>query len=351
MKRKESMSMEDRISTYEKITSFSQMVDELSYNTLEKYNWDKKAIEFKNPEFGSLGDIIKFFPGQLVAWLGAPKEGKTTLLFQLLLYMAKKFDRKAIICSSEHDMMYNAQVLNDMAKGAKQLITTNFVFIEPKTGVMTTQMLLDKIDEIIYDRKNDNMDITDIVIDPMNSVFNDDERMLGYTERLPLFRKFKKAAQSYGVTWHFTEHAKTKNRFQGKYLKLGDPDDYVSGREILSAVDAFMTVNRLRVEKQVSNLDETQETISVKTNVAEVCNLGSKYQQGYKEGYIRIAFNPITQRYQFGDYPEWSEFDRRYIMRGNPVTPLSIFDKDADKFASVKNNTEIAEESNTEDPF
>jgi hypothetical protein len=339
-------------STYYKISHYASEIEELSYNNIKDYKWEEPDIEFLNPEFGSIGDIIKTFPGQLVGVLGASKEGKTTVLLQMLLYMAKRFNRRIVVFSPEHELMYHAKELNRSAGNkAKELIMQNFVFIQPKNGLMTTEMLLDKIDELQNNQKLDGVPITDIVVDPMNSLFNEENKMLGYSERIPLLVAFKKAAQLYGCTWWFTEHAKGKKVYQGKYLKMTEPEDYVYGREIHNKVDAFLTVNRIRIEKELPGLDGATEIKSIKTNVAEISNLGSKYQNAYKESTVLAAYNPQTSRFTFGDSAEYSAFDRRYIMRGNPVTPLSIFDKKTIKLASQENNLQIAKESNTEPPF
>lgn len=312
------------------------------------WNWSEDAIKFINPGFAGLGDILKFFEGQLIAVLGSSMAGKSTFLFQLFLHQAKVNNRKYLIYSPEKDVDENARELRRMAGGYEEFIQDHFVFIEPKNGIVDFEELLEAYQEILS-----TGEVTDVLIDPMNSLFNENLEMLSYSERIPLMVRFKEMAKKYKQTFWFTEHAKTRQKYQGEWVGGTEAEDFVSGREIHNKVDAFITLSRVfkKIEQTEVDTGVKLDAKRIPTNIVEIGNIKTKYATKYKTGSIVACYNPITNRYQFGDQVEWSEFDRRYIMRGNPVTPLAIFDeKVSQEFAHNEKNVKLYE-NNGEDPF
>jgi KaiC/GvpD/RAD55 family RecA-like ATPase len=323
-------------------------IERLSYNDPNKWTWEENVKEFTDPKFASFGNLLKMFPGQMIAVVGSSEAGKSTFLLQFFAHQAKTNDRHYLICGPEKDMIENARDIRDMVgKGHEGFIIQHFDFFESSKGLMNKDVLIHSFREIIQDRKNDGFPVTDILIDPMNSIFNEKDEMLGYNERIPFLVAYKEIAKEYGVTAWFTDHSKTRTRFQGKYNELNDPEDFVSGREIHNKVDAFIVVDRVTKTHEEVIAGESKTSIEL-TNIVKIQNLKTKYSKHYRRGIMYGTFNVNTSRYQFGDEPAWSEYDKRYVMHGNFVTPLEIFDK---KLASQENNLQIAKESNTEPPF
>ena len=172
----------------------------------------------------------------------------------------------------------------------------------------------------IEDAKGLGAPFTDIVIDPMNSLFSDNEKAIEFKDSIPLLTEFKNLARHTKTSVWVTEHAKTRTRFAGKFHGFEEPEDFMNGRMIHNKVDSFLTVSRV-VQ------DEDNEKI--KTNQVKVCQLKAKYSQMHKEGQEMFIFNPETWRYEFGRLIVWDSPGAKFVIPKTALTsiPLDIFNE------------------------
>ena len=129
--------MDARIKDLKTITASGLLPDPLSYDTL----MDRIAEVHPSKEtgYGNLDRVVKFKPGAITLVAGRPSHGKTTLLFNLLLEMSRKYPDESFYFFTYEEPVANLSIklLNrltgiDLGRyfNADQARPTNYEFIK-----------------------------------------------------------------------------------------------------------------------------------------------------------------------------------------------------------------------------
>jgi twinkle protein len=290
----------------------------------------------------------------LIIMTGWPNEGKTEILFQLMIVMAMRAGWRWALFSPEnmpeteiYDTLIHAftgqptdrtkagHISLERYEAAKDIIAEHFVVVDvphDSDEVPTLECILD-----YFEAAKEEMDVDGVLIDPWNQLAHDEggQRTDQYlSNQLSVCKRF---ARKHEVVFVITAHPNKPNGYKsGDQLPV--PDAFLLNGGSMWNNKADVVMATYRPNKHSSIADPSVAFYVHKVKKQKLVGIPGSIGEGSANPMVRIEFNRQTNRHYFNGVSPLDHQDVQRRFAAHLVDPPPAFRSSPSQFGGGPNN-------------